>query len=59
MCRGDTSLFTFKWLPGNPPMITAVAEGNHACVNWESLVDWVHEHQYSIFKPGILAGPEL
>jgi hypothetical protein len=59
MCRGDTSLSTFEWIPGNPPRITAVAKGHHTCVNWESLMEWVYANQYPVFDDGVLANSEL
>ena len=58
MCKGDPSLSTFKWVPGNPPSLTAVAEGHHQCVKWDSLLDWVRERAVPIFEPGILAETE-
>lgn len=57
MCRGDTSLTTFKWLAGNPPQLTAVARGHHKCVNWEKLMGWVREQAVPLFEPGTLATP--
>ena len=58
MCRGDPSLSTFEWLPGNPLAFTAVARGRHQCVNWESLLGWIRERAIPIFDPGILVKHE-
>ena len=58
MCRGDPSLTTFKWLPGDPPRLTAVARGHHQCVDWDSMMDWVRERAVPIFEPGVLKAPD-
>ena len=59
MCRGDPSLSTFKWLPGEPLRLTAVAMGHHQCVNWDSLLAWVRQRAIPLFEPGTLAEPEI
>lgn len=59
MCRGDPSLSTFKWIQGSLPTLTAVAEGHHRCVNWESLLTWVRARSVQIFHDGALQAPTL
>ena len=59
MCRAEVSLNTFKWLPGhNPPRLTAVAEGHHQCVKWDSMLAWVKERAVPIYEAGVLVGPD-
>ncbi|PQE18761.1 tat pathway signal sequence protein [Rutstroemia sp. NJR-2017a WRK4] len=57
MCRADPSLSTFKWLHGDAQSLTAVAEGHHQCVNWQSLLAWVRSQSVPIFEDGILQAP--
>ena len=55
ICRGDTTLSTFEWIPGtDPPAPTVVARGRHRCVDWESLMAWVRERAVDAFRPGVL-----
>lgn len=58
MCRGDPSLSTFTWLHTDPPAFTAVADGHHRCVNWESLSAWVRARAVPIFNEGVLLSKE-
>lgn len=58
MCKGDPSLSTFRWLPEEPTLVTAVAHGHHQCVAWDSLMAWVRERAVPIFEPGVLARPK-
>ena len=57
MCRGDTSLTTFKYLSTAPQHLTAVALGHHQCVNWDRLMHWVRARAVPIFEPGTLVEP--
>lgn len=59
MCHADPSLTSFRWLPGNPPHLTAVAVGWHKCVNWESLLEWVRSRRVKIFQPGVVGGDAI
>lgn len=55
MCRGDTSLSTFKWIgTSNQRVPTALDESPHQCVNWDSLVMWTRERSVNISAPGTL-----
>ena len=58
MCRGDPTLSTFEWVSSNPPAFTAVAYGQHRCVDWDSLLGWVRDRAIPIFEPGALATPD-
>lgn len=57
MCRGDPSLSTFEYVPGDPSALTAVAKGHHQCVNWQSLLGWVRARSVPIFEEGVLQAP--
>ena len=57
MCKGDPSLSTFQWLPGNSSHLTAVAHGHHQCVDWDRLMTWVRNRAVPIFEPGVLVEP--
>ena len=54
MCRADTSLTSFRWMPSDPPHLTAEAVGWHRCVNWESLMVWVRERHVKVFEEGVV-----
>jgi len=58
ICHADPSLSTFKYLPGHPPTLTAIAKGHHQCVQWEPLMEWVRERHVPIFEEGVLMGAE-
>jgi hypothetical protein len=52
MCRGDTTLATFRWKDGLP---YSRVYSDHECVDWEALDDWargrmVDMSDYSILK---------
>ncbi|EED22273.1 conserved hypothetical protein [Talaromyces stipitatus ATCC 10500] len=36
---------------------TAVDKGNHQCVSWEPLENWMAEHSFDAFEPGLLMHP--
>ena len=51
MCRGDTTLATFRWKDGLP---YSRVYSDHECVNWELLDKWARERMvdmsdYSVF----------
>ena len=56
MCRGDLALTTFRWLPDDPPHLTAEALGWHTCVEWESLMGWVRQRHVKVFEAGVVQG---
>ena len=59
ICRGDTTLSTFEWVPGSePPAPTVVAHGHHQCVKWDSLMSWVRRRSVDAFEPGVLLNAE-
>ena len=58
MCRGDTTLITFRWgttvkLP--QPDFTL----EHTCVDWDQLMVWASEHSINVFDEGMLVHPTL
>ena len=58
MCRGDTTLITFRWghtvkLP--QPDVTL----EHTCVDWDSLMDWAGQHSINVFEEGMMVHPFL
>ena len=58
MCRGDTTLITFRWghtvkLP--QPDFTL----EHTCVDWDSLMGWAGQHAINVFDEGMLVHPTL
>ncbi|KAI9685578.1 MAG: hypothetical protein M1822_004436 [Bathelium mastoideum] len=55
MCRGDTSISTFRWMNVNGRRFaTAADRGPRKCVKWEPLAAWVKERSVDITKPGVL-----
>ena len=55
MCRGDTSLSTFKWIGESEKRVpTAWDRSPHRCVNWDVLVGWTRERAVNISAMGAL-----
>ena len=58
MCRGDTTLLTFGFVPHLrlPQSDLTLA---HKCVNWDKLNDWAGAHAVNLFEDGMLVHPIL
>ncbi|KAI6716189.1 hypothetical protein JHW43_001292 [Diplocarpon mali] len=58
MCKGDTALMTYEWLPDFPgPWPNFGIQ--HECVNWERIDDWSKERSINIFDPKFLQHPKF
>lgn len=51
MCRGDTTLSTFRWADGKP---FSTRYSDHECVNWEMLDEWARGRMVDMSDYGIL-----
>lgn len=41
MCRGDTTISTFRWADGYP---YSTVYSEHECVNWDLLDEWARKN---------------
>lgn len=58
MCRGDTSLSTFKWLDTDHGLVTETRDVSyHSCVNYDALMDWVRGRSLDLFDRDLLIRP--
>lgn len=57
MCRGDPSLATYSYIEGTGE-VTARTWGQHQCIDYEPLSNWIQGRAIDIFAEGILARPE-
>lgn len=55
MCRGDTTLSSFRWAAHKP---FSHVYSDHECVNWESLDAWARSRMLDMSNLDILA-PEV
>ena len=53
MCRGDTTLSTFRWAEGNAYSTVS----DHECVNWQRLDSWARERMVDMQDLSILDVP--
>ncbi|KAB8263844.1 hypothetical protein BDV32DRAFT_146148 [Aspergillus pseudonomiae] len=51
MCRGDTTLATFRWVDGLP---YSRVYSDHECVNWEALDQWARSRMVDMSDYGML-----
>ena len=58
MCRGDTTLITFGWVP-NIKLPQPDFTLKHKCVNWDRLMDWARENAINVFEEGMLMHPTM
>ena len=58
MCRGDTTLITFGWVP-NIKLPQPDFTLKHKCVNWDHLMDWARENAINVFEDGMLMHPTM
>ena len=54
ICKGDTSVTSFKWLRNNTSEPTTKEGVLHRCVNWDQLSGWARERRVDLFNPGLL-----
>lgn len=59
MCRADTSLMTFEWAAGRREPMLKLQSPEHACVDWEDLMDKVRARRVSHADMALLANPAL
>ncbi|KAL4865662.1 hypothetical protein BDV12DRAFT_174323 [Aspergillus spectabilis] len=52
MCRGDTTLATFRWVDGLP---YSRVYSDHECVNWEAIDKWARERMVDMSDYSILS----
>ncbi|KAH7412777.1 hypothetical protein BKA64DRAFT_637469 [Cadophora sp. MPI-SDFR-AT-0126] len=58
MCKADTALMTYEWLPDFPgPWPNFGIQ--HECVNWEKIDNWSKERSIDIFDPKYLHHPKI
>lgn len=58
MCKADTALMTYQWLPDFPaPWPNFGIE--HECVDWERIDDWSKKRSIDVFDPQFLAHPKF
>lgn len=51
MCRGDTTLATFRWIDGLP---YSRVYSDHECVNWQLLNGWARERMVDMSDYSVL-----
>ncbi|KAK9418930.1 hypothetical protein SUNI508_07702 [Seiridium unicorne] len=56
MCNADTTLIPVHWSAKSPRPV-ALDWGNHQCVNWDNIEEWMADHAFDPFEPGLLMHP--
>ncbi|KAI9814386.1 MAG: hypothetical protein M1827_003242 [Pycnora praestabilis] len=56
MCNADFSLMTFRWVNDSVDPKPNF-EGQHECVDWDKLNDWVEERSFDVDDPSLLIFP--
>ncbi|RDA95408.1 hypothetical protein CP533_3436 [Ophiocordyceps camponoti-saundersi (nom. inval.)] len=57
-CNADTTLIPIQWAADSPGPVST-DKGKHQCVVWEPIYEWMAEHSFDPFEPGLLVHPTL
>ncbi|PFH62854.1 hypothetical protein XA68_11635 [Ophiocordyceps unilateralis] len=55
-CNADTTLIPIQWAADSPGPVST-DHGKHQCVVWEPIYEWMAEHSFDPFEPGLLVHP--
>ncbi|RDA88375.1 hypothetical protein CP532_5556, partial [Ophiocordyceps camponoti-leonardi (nom. inval.)] len=55
-CNADTTLIPIQWAADSPGPVST-DKGKHQCVVWEPIYEWMAEHSFDPFEPGLLVHP--
>jgi hypothetical protein len=58
MCNADLSLMTFRWVDDDLSPKPNF-KGQHECVNWQKIEDWVASRSFNPDDPKLLIHPKL
>ncbi|KAK0648016.1 hypothetical protein B0T16DRAFT_326939 [Cercophora newfieldiana] len=57
-CNADTTLIPMHWSPLGPKP-SAYDSGEHQCVSWERIEEWMSKHSFDPATPGLLVHPKF
>ncbi|KAF4587167.1 hypothetical protein GQ602_003860 [Ophiocordyceps camponoti-floridani] len=55
-CNADTTLIPIQWAVDSPGPVST-DKGKHQCAVWEPIYEWMAEHSFNPFEPGLLVHP--
>ncbi|KAK0663417.1 hypothetical protein QBC41DRAFT_234617, partial [Cercophora samala] len=58
MCNADTTLMPARWT-ANSPKPAVLDWGNHQCVVWDDIENWMAARAFDPYAPGVLMHPRF